>query len=158
MRQRTFLTFGEQPFSPFASLAKELNRELEREVQNGNDSPQLLEIDEAFLASLDIPGVNFSDIEVELVDNGIVVSATRKNPFDRTGESSKKYSRFLTLPKHIDEEKINAHYENGVLSLTLPKLPEHKTKKKIQVSTGPKPKSWSNFLNLKKDETKALAN
>lgn len=158
MRQRTILTFGEQPFSPFASLARELNRELQKEMYQGQEAPQFLETDEAFLASLDIPGVNFSDINIELEDNRLIISAERKNPFDKTGESTKKYSQTFALPKNIEEDSINAHYENGVLSLTLPKMPNHKIKKKIQVLTGQKPKSWSNFLNFKKNETENVVN
>lgn len=158
MRQRTILTFGEQPFSPFASLARELNRELQKEMYQGHEAPQFLETEEAFLASLDIPGVNFSDINIELEDNRLIISAERKNPFDKTGESTKKYSQTFALPKNIEEDSINAHYENGVLSLTLPKMPNHKIKKKIQVLTGQKPKSWSNFLNFKKNETENVVN
>ena len=78
MRQRTILTFGEQPFSPFASLAKELNKELEKEMYQGFETPQFLETEEAFLASIDIPGVNFSDINIELEDNRLIISAERK--------------------------------------------------------------------------------
>lgn len=158
MRQRTILTFGEQPFSPFASLARELNRELEKEMYQNFAAPQFLETDDVFLASLDIPGVDFSDINIDLEDNKLIISAERKNPFDKTRESTKKYSQNLTLPKNIEEDKINAHYENGVLSLTIPKIADHKTKKKIQVTTGQKPKNWSSFLNFKKNEAEAVVN
>ena len=158
MRQRTILTFEEQPFSPFASLARELNRELEKEMYQDYGAPQFLETEEAFLASLDIPGVNFSDINIELEDNRLIISAERKNPFDKTGQSTKKYNQTFILPKNIEEEKINAHYDNGVLSLTIPKMADHKTKKKIQVITGQKPKNWSNFLNFKKNEAENVVN
>ena len=158
MRQRTILTFGEQPFSPFASLAKELNKELEKEMYQGFETPQFLETEEAFLASIDIPGVNFSDINIELEDNRLIISAERKKPFVNTGESTKKYNQTFTLPKHIDEDKINAHYENGVLSLAIPKMADYKTKKKIQVITGQKPKNWSNFLNFKKNNAESVVN
>jgi HSP20 family protein len=158
MRQRTILTFAEQPFSPFASLAKELNRELEKEIIQEYGAPQFLETDEAFLASIDIPGVNFSDIYIELEENRLSVAAERKNPFDKIGEPAIKYSQFFTLPKNIEEDKINAHYENGVLSLTLPKMADNKAKKRIPVITGQKPKSWSNFLNFKKNEAENVIN
>lgn len=158
MRQRAILTFGEQPFSPFASLARELNRELEKEFYTNYEAPQLLETEEAFLASLDIPGVNFSDINIELEDNKLTISAERKNPFDKSGESVKKYSQVLTLPKNIEEDKISAHHENGVLSLTIPKMADQKYKKKIQVLTGQRPKSWSNFLSFKKSENESIVN
>lgn len=155
MRQRAILTFGEpfSPFTPFASeLNRELNRELKKELYQKFETPQFLETDEGFLASLDIPGVNFSDINIELEDNLLSITAERKNPFDNTGESVKKYNQVLTLPKTIEEDKISAHYENGVLSLTLPKKIDQKYKKKIQVLNGQKPKEWTNLLNLKKSE------
>jgi HSP20 family protein len=162
MRQRAILTFGEQPLSPFASFARdfsrELNRELEKDMYQNFETHQFMETPEAFLASLDIPGVNFSDINIELEDNKLTISAERKNPFDKTGESVKKYAQTFTLPKNVEEDKINAHYENGVLSLVLPKPADYKSKKKIQVLTGQKPKNWSNFLNFKKNETESALN
>lgn len=158
MRQRAILTFGEQPFSPYAYLAKELNRELDKSMYQSYEAPQFLETEEGFLASLDIPGVNFSDINIELEDNRLTISADRKNPFDKTGESVKKYNQALTLPKNIEVDKISAHYENGVLSLTLPKMAEQQYKKKIQVLTGQKPSSWTNFLNFKKSSNEAAVN
>lgn len=152
MRQRAILTFGQQPFSPFTILARELNRGLESELYQNLEAPQFFETEEAFLASMDIPGVNFSDINIEIEEKEMIISAERKNPFDKTGEMTKKYSQVFTMPKNIEEDKINAHYENGVLSLTLPKMAEQKTKKKIQVLTGQKPKTWTNFLNFKKND------
>lgn len=158
MRQRAILTFRDQPFSPFASLARELNRELEKELYQHYEAPEFLETEEEFLASFDIPGVNFSDIIIELEDNKLTISAERKNPFDKTGEPVKKYNQTLTLPKNIEEEKISAHYENGVLMLNLPKMADQKNKKKIQVLTGQRPKSWTNFLNFKKTEAENVVN
>lgn len=158
MRQRAILTFGEQPFSPYAYLAKELNRDLEKALFQNYEAPQFLEVEEGFLASLDMPGVSFSDINIELEDNKLTISADRKNPFDKTGESVKKYNQTLTLPKNIEADKISAHYENGVLSLTLPKMAEQKYKKKIQVLTGQKPTNWTNFLNFKKSQTETAVN
>ena len=158
MRQTAIVTFTEQSFSPFAYLVKELNKELGKELYQSFEIPQFLETEEGFLASLDIPGVNFSDINIELEDNILTISAERKNPFDQKGESIKKYSQIFTLPKNIEEDQINAHYENGVLNLTLPKLADHKIKKKVQVLTGQKPKNWASFLSFKKNETENVVN
>ena len=158
MRQKTILTFGDQPFSPFSYLARELNKEFERDIYQGYETPQFLETEEAFLASLDIPGVDFSDINIELEDNRLIISAERKKPFDKTGDATKKFNKIFTLPKNIEEDSINAHYENGVLSLTIQKLADYKTKKKIQVTTGQKPKNWTSFLNFKKNETENIVN
>ena len=77
MRQRTFLTFGEQPFSPFTALARELNRELDKELYHNRELPHSFETEEAYLVSVDIPGVNFSDINIEMEDNRLMISAER---------------------------------------------------------------------------------
>ena len=162
MRQRAFLTLNGHPIYSFSNMAREFNRELSSAFENDYYSesfyPQFIETDDAFLATLDVPGVNFSDVNIEIEDNKLFVNAERKNPFDKNGESIKKYSHVYALPKDIEEDKINAHYENGVLSLTIPKVENHKLKKKIQISTGQKPKSWSNFLNFKKNENELQAN
>jgi len=40
-----------------------------------------------------------------------------------------KFSRSFTLPTSVDQQKINARYEKGILHITLPKKDEHKGKK-----------------------------
>lgn len=154
MRQREFLHVDPSFFSPFSLLSKEF----EKEVNANPVMPQLLETDDAFLASYDIPGVNSSEINIEIEEDLIIIFAERKNPFDKTGKLVKKYSQSFLLPKNADLEKISAHYENGVLSLTIPKLEDQKHKKKIQVITGEKPKNWASFLNFGKRENENVIN
>lgn len=156
MNERAILTFGMHPLSPFTTLARDLNNALERETYPNTHRAQILENEEAFFVSMDIPGVNFDDINIDLEENKLTVSAERKNPFDKTGESIKKYNQVFTLPKNIEDDKISAHYENGVLGLTFPKM--NVQKKKIQVTSGQKSKHWTNLLGFKKNETESLVN
>lgn len=158
MRQGTFVSVRRPFFSPFNDIFNDFERELETKLAGPPASTQLLENENGFFISYDMPGINFSDINIELDEDYLSISADRKNPFDKEGGVIKKYTQTYMLPKNIDKEKINAHYENGVLSLTIPKIEESKTKKKIQVLTGEKPKTWSNFLSFKKTEAGSLAN
>lgn len=158
MRQGTFVSVRRPFFSPFNELFNDFEREFETKTVGSPASTQLLENENGFFISYDMPGINFSDINIELDEDYLTISADRKNPFDKEGSVIKKYSQSYLLPQNIDKEKISAHYENGVLGLNIPKIEATKTKKKIQVSTGEKPKTWSNFLSFKKSENESLAN
>ena len=148
--RRALVTFREPSLSPFDFFSRELERELSEQFTH--DLSGFYETEDAYLATIDVPGVSFSDIHIDLEENKLSVSAERKDPFDKTGTITRKYNRVMNLPKNVDSEKINAHYENGVLSLTIPKAEEIKTKKKIEVLTGEKPKTWASLLSFGKTE------
>ena len=158
MRQRTFVSVSRPFFSPFNEFINDFDNEFETKLLNHTTNSQLLETESGFLISYDMPGISFSDINIELDEDYLTISAERKNLFEKEPAVIKKYQQSYLLPKNIDQEKINAHYENGVLSLSIPKMELLKTKKKIEVLTGEKSKSWGNFLSFKKKENESLAN
>jgi HSP20 family protein len=73
----------------------------------------------------ELPGVGKDDINVEINGADVKISAATKaeeNAAEATDEWTKRsYAKSFTLPAEIDDEKAVAKYENGVLSLTLPK-------------------------------------
>lgn len=86
----------------------------------------------------ELPGVNRNDIQVEMTDGSLTLTATRKTPATHsTGsgqaegqpEQSSSFSRTLTIPAEISADQVSAAYENGVLTVTLPKREEAKPKK-----------------------------
>lgn len=159
MKQNALVTFRNSPFSPFYLLTKEFERDYFDNPELGinlDEGINFLETDEAYLATVDIPGVNPGDLSIELIENKIIITGERKNLLNKNNNETKKYNFSLRIPKSIAEDSINAHYENGVLSLTLPKQAEQKNKRKIDISTGEKPKSWSNFLSFKKTEAEKV--
>jgi HSP20 family protein len=88
-----------------------------------------------YYLKFDIPGVSKDQIKVELANNTLTVSAERKE--ERKKEDQKKYLsevfygsyvRSFTLPNIVKESKIEAHFENGVLTLTIPKTEVTQTK------------------------------
>ncbi len=156
MRQRAFVHVGQPFFSPLSEFVNNFDRELS--LNRTVLGPQFFETEDAYLASYDIPGVNFTDINIEVEEDTLTIMAERKNPFDKTGEMTKKYSKSILLPKNSDQENVTAHYENGVLSLAIPKIVDQKLKKKIQVLTGDKEKKWTSFLNFDKRESQEVVN
>lgn len=89
-----------------------------------------------YLLEADLPGFDKKDIHLELSDNTLTINAERRSEHDdkkdnyvRIERSYGKYSRQFDISA-IDADKITAKYDNGVLTLTLPKkqetLPETK--------------------------------
>ena len=78
----------------------------------------------------ELPGVDRKDISVEMVDDYLTISGLRK-AFGTDGKEieSVEFSRSITVPEAVQADKIAAAYENGVLTVTLPKREEAKPRK-----------------------------
>ncbi len=78
----------------------------------------------------ELPGVDRKDISVEMVDDYLTLSGSRK-AFGADGKEteSAEFSRSITIPESVQADKIAAAYENGVLTVTLPKREEAKPRK-----------------------------
>jgi HSP20 family protein len=86
-----------------------------------------------------LPGVKPEGIDVAIEDNVLTLRAERKLEIE--GEDATyliqerpvgSFYRALRLPDTVDTNKIQSHYDNGVLTITMPKA-EEKKKKQIQV-------------------------
>ncbi len=89
----------------------------------------------------DMPGVKADDLTIDLRDNTLTLAADIE-PIDDTGEENilveyetGRYYRQFTLGELINQENIDAMFNDGVLRLSLPKI-EKATPKKITVTTG----------------------
>lgn len=93
-----------------------------------------------YLLEADMPGIKKEDVSIEVNDGVLTISAQTKQSREEKKENyvfserrSGSFSRSFTL-NGIDEEKISAACEDGVLKLTLPKLGEEvKTGRRIEV-------------------------
>lgn len=101
----------------------------------------VFENDGAYRVKADIPGVDKKDIDVSINDNLVTISAevrreTRQKDGDREIVTERSYGqayRTFTLPVAVSSDAADARYENGVLTLTLPKK-ENGSAKKVTVS------------------------
>ena len=106
-------------------------------------SVNIVENADNFQIQLAAPGLEKKDFKVE-VDNGVLtVSAENEAEEKEEGEnytrrefSYNAFSRSFNLPENALSEKITAEYENGILTLSLPKkeVTVSKPKKEIKVS------------------------
>lgn len=88
-----------------------------------------------YYVKFEIPGIKKDQIKVEVTNNTLSVSAERKEETKRDDEKQHfseiaygSYFRSMTLPTSIDEKKVDASFENGVLTLKLPKIEGAKAK------------------------------
>ncbi|HYC72945.1 MAG TPA: Hsp20/alpha crystallin family protein [Opitutaceae bacterium] len=72
----------------------------------------------------EIPGFAREDINVEMVQGYLNLTASRKD-----GEQSYSLNRSIAIPEQVQADKVSAAYENGVLTVTLPKQEQTKPRK-----------------------------
>jgi len=110
------------------------------------------ETDQAYFMSIEMPGVNKKNLDIHVEGNQVLINAKRKNAFSKDDDKDvQEISRIVTIPKMVDKERIQAHCEDGMLYLALPK--EEKAKpRKIEVSEGFKNTTWDNLLGQSKGD------
>ncbi len=133
---RSLTPFGSSVRSPWSGLESEIDRLFESALGDfggtaSNRFPvDLYEDKDNTHVRAELPGVARDDINVEMVDDYLTISATRKAPAaDGKGEESFSFSRSVSIPSEVQTDKVSASYENGVLTVTLPKREETKPKK-----------------------------
>lgn len=100
---------------------------------------KLEENDNSYTIEMDMPGVKKEDLDIGIKENMLSIYAERKKVMksddgDKEEIVSKYEQSFNISVKGIDIENISANFENGVLTLTLPKKEEVKYEKKIEIA------------------------
>lgn len=80
----------------------------------------------------ELPGVNRDAISVEMNEGSLSIQASRKETTSE-GEGTVSFNRLVSIPDEVDSAKVTATYENGILTVTLPRREASKPKK-ISVS------------------------
>jgi HSP20 family protein len=103
----------------------------------------ITETSKEFKLDLSVPGMEREDFHVD-VDNKILIISSEKEEekkeedknYRRREFSYNSFCRTFQLPDSVDEDKINAKYENGMLQVTIPKKEtgQSNSKKQIKVS------------------------
>ena len=100
------------------------------------------ETDDAYILETDLPGFKKEDIDIQIKEDMLTIKAERhaahenkeeKNNYVRVERSCGSYSRSFEI-SGVDTDAITAKYEDGVLTLTLPKkAPEAPAVKKLTI-------------------------
>jgi HSP20 family protein len=103
--------------------------------------PALTEEDGAFVLVLEVPGAGEGDVDVQVHERVLTVTVSRKDAAPegyrqlRREREPLRLRHTLALPPRVDVEKIGAKLENGVLTVTLPKV-QAREPRKITVTVG----------------------
>ncbi len=98
----------------------------------------VIETNEHYIIEMELPGVKKSDIKVEIVENAISVYGVKEKNSEEgqikyhcMGRVYGKFKRSFQLPGPFDMHAVKAKLEKGILTITIPKLEEKRSKKII---------------------------
>ena len=149
------LATRQEPFDPFLTLHREMNRLFDdvfcgfglpsrlaplMEGQFGWPRLELNETDKAVAVSAELPGLDDKDVQVEIA-NGVLSIRGEKKTERNDGSrffSERYYGSFeRQIPlEGVEEDKAQAEFKNGVLTVTLPKSEQaSRNVKRIPVNT-----------------------
>jgi HSP20 family protein len=145
---------------PFMSLHRQMNRlfddafrgstgQMPSSQGQGGEGGMLMphmdvsETDRELKICAELPGVSEKDVDIRLEDDVLVIRAEKK--FERKDEKENyhfiersygTFQRALRLPGPIDPDQVQARFENGVLTVTVPKSEQQERSRRIQVQAG----------------------
>jgi HSP20 family protein len=107
--------------------------------QSTGPAIDLAETDKEILVTAAVPGLKPEDLKVALTANSLELSAKTSSETERKDATyhlrerrMASFSRTVSLPKEVEPDKAKAEFENGVLTLTLPKV-ESQQRKSITI-------------------------
>ncbi|MBM3304614.1 MAG: Hsp20/alpha crystallin family protein [Candidatus Aminicenantes bacterium] len=134
------------PFGDFVTLRDRMNRLFE-DMSGSKEEKDLMtrawapsvdiyENENEVVLCAEIPGVEEKDVEIKVEDNNLIIKGERKfekeakeENYHRIERSYGSFFRSFALPPYIDQDKIEAEHENGVLRVRMPKKAELKPRK-----------------------------
>jgi HSP20 family protein len=145
-------------FEPWSDLRREIDRAFDSALTGlplgSNGRPQYMpamdieESSDKIRLTLEVPGVSPEDLEIAVENNVLTVSGEKRfrresgNDRDSSHLVERRYGRFersVMLPETVDADSIAAHFENGVLTVELPKSPRSR-RRTIAIGLGAKEK------------------
>ncbi len=140
-----------EPSRGATTLQEQLNRVfgdmLERAGDESNLTPwapavDIFETEHELVVKADLPDVNPQDLDIRVENNILTIRGERKfenkvneENYLRVERSYGSFSRSFSLANSVNSEAIKADYQNGVLTLSIPKREEAKPKQ-IKVNVG----------------------
>jgi HSP20 family protein len=152
---RLWTTSQDLPWDPLRAMRREMENALRAFDQNslspdigaGAPAINVAETKDAFEVTAELPGVDEKDIKVSLDDNQLVISGEKKAESTKEEKdwhvqerSYGSFYRSMSLPFEPEDGAVNAHFDKGVLHLTIKKPAKAiKTTKTIDIKTGAPP-------------------
>lgn len=130
-------------FEPLLSLQRALEQAMDRDffglstTDRGSFPPiGVFKGEDDFLVAAEIPGVRKEDIQLEVKNDLLRISAERRPPYDakeasthRRERSFGRFDRTVKLPFAVNAERVSADYADGILQIRLPVAESAKPRK-----------------------------
>ena len=122
------------PFDDIERMFERMNEQFEDvggtpEMEGGRLSVDVAENDDEVTVTADLPGFDKDDIDISVREGRLTIRAEREEETEDEDETyhrreriHREVSRTLRLPADVQEEEASATYQNGVLTVTLPKV------------------------------------
>ena len=127
-------------FSSFFDTATPVAASLARATRGFVPATDVVEQDDSYLVTVDLPGLTESDVKVEILDGVLTISGERSSSHDDDKDGYRRieraygsFARTLTLPKGVEASAVTANFKNGVLEVTVPK-PETAKPQQVQIA------------------------
>ena len=98
------------------------------------------EDEKRFLLDLAVPGIDRKDLKIDINEDILTIASETRNESEENKDGYKRkefsYSSFcrsFQIPENVNKEKIDASYKDGILSVTLPKFEEEKSRISRQI-------------------------
>lgn len=126
------------PWVEMDKLRREMNRLFEQNVGGNIKGFPLVNIwtkDDVALITAELPGYNSKDINLSVISDELTIKGTRKpvelkegQQYHRQERAFGEFERTVRLPFAIESSKVTANFNNGVLTITLPRAEADKPK------------------------------
>lgn len=135
------------PFEEMYDMRQALNQLMGRpyrgmEGQQGGFEMDVCEDEDAYEIEAAMPGVDPEDVEVTWKNNILMIRGESRSDQEKEEKNyhlrerrTGTFVRTISLPGSIDEDAIEANFNNGLLTLRLPKAQEEKSRR-IQITSG----------------------
>ncbi len=129
---------GYDPFGVVRNLQREMNRAFNGHDGRGEGFPavNIWSNHDNVVVTAELPGMDPKAIDVSVVQGHLTISGERTiNPPEGDMQSHRQergqgsFTRAFRLPFDVDSSKVSARYQDGVLTISLPRLEESKPKK-----------------------------
>jgi len=107
--------------------------ELGRSLERIGPRVDLIDREDELVLRAEIPGAKKEDLQISITENAVSIAGrTQREEKEEKGDYYRReiargeFSRTISLPVSVDTEKAAAHFEDGVLELTMPKVSKAK--------------------------------
>ncbi len=136
------------PYSSIAGLQAGINRMFADVLGFGDESERtsgfcawrppvdVIETEDAYVLQAEVPGVNREDLSIEIRDNGLLLSGSRKpvaavktGRYLRSERIFGRFERSFSISSAVNPDAVRATFKDGVLEISVPKSGKKGTRK-----------------------------